>query len=597
MRYKRDQFSTFRENDEGETELMANFVATIVEETRYVNGLTTETKLHIEGEQNGENPEADPIKLPRVEVTSESFQSMNWVLSNWGVRCVIRPGQGIKDDLRAEIQLASKPLVKTIYRHMGWTELAGGKRAYLHAGGAITAAGNDDSVTVQLPQELMLYDMATQVKPQDGARAILDLAGLAEPRIMWPMIAAALTPLYGPVDFAIHLAGRTGTFKSEVMSLMQSFYGPKMDARHLPGSWSSTGNALEAQAFYAANAAFVVDDFIPVGTSWQLRAYQQNADKLIRAQGNQSGRARLTDVSNLQRTMYPRGIILSTGEDTPEGHSIRARMLIIELSPGDVKPQALTRAQSMRPLFVGGTAALAQSLAKSPANLTQRMEELRRENIKIGHSRTPSMLGRLIATIEHFALWSKEIGAISNAESIVKEATTAILETGNKQNIYLEDSDPVDIFLGALRSTMSNGGGHVRTLTGGIPDKAASLGWNVDSDNSDMPIYKCKGPTIGWINWRTNELFLEINTGFAAVKKTAGSEFNLTKQTLVKRMKDAGILQRTDDARQRNTVRITAENHPRQVIAMTATDALNTQEAGDGDDIYESEGGSSDEDQ
>ena len=44
--------------------------------------------------------------------------------------------------------------------------------------------------------------------------------------------------------------------------------------------------------------------------------------------GNQAGRARLTDTSNLQQTFYPRGVIFSTGEDTPEGHSVRARMMI-----------------------------------------------------------------------------------------------------------------------------------------------------------------------------------------------------------------------------------------------------------------------------
>lgn len=582
--YETQNCHMYRVNEEGERELMANFEAEILEETRYVDGMNTDTVLRIGGKQQ-ENPDADPFKLPTIEVSAESYASMNWVMPNWGVKAIVRPGQGVKDDLRAAIQIRSKPTIRTIYKHLGWTMLNETRRGYLHAGGAITKEGNDKSVSVVLPQELSLYNLATKVSAVEGVKAIVDLASLAEPFVTWPLIAAALSPLYGPVDFAVHLTGRTGTFKSEIMSLMQSFYGPAMDARHLPGSWSSTGNALEAQAFLAANAAFVVDDFIPTGTSWQLRSYQQTADKIIRAQGNQAGRARLTDVSSLQRTMYPRGIILSTGEDTPEGHSVRARMMIIELSPGDIKPQSLSRAQAERHMFVGGVAALIQRLAGKEVNLKPRVEEIRRRHIGVGHTRTPSMIGYMVAVLEDFFTWSVEIKAMSerDANTYIREATDAIVETGKKQNSYLEDADPVDIFLSALRATLANGHGHIRKLNGGIPQKATIMGWTVDDPQAEMPLYKSKGPCIGWIAWNDNEIFLDMNIGFAAVKKAAGTEFALTKQTLFKRLKDAGILSRVDEGRQRNTIRITAENHPRQVVAMIASETFQTQEQGEDD--------------
>ena len=214
-----------------------------------------------------------------------------------------------------------------------------------------------------------------------------------------------------------------------------------MDARHLPGSWSSTANALECQAYYACNAAFVVDDFVPVGTSWQVRAYQTSADKIIRSQGNQSGRARLSDTANLQTAYYPRGIIMSTGEDTPEGHSVRARLLILELSPGDIRTEQLTICQKMRKLFPAAMKALIQSLCINPVEITERAERIRNENITTGHTRTPPMLGRLIATAEATLTWARKAGYLDARleTTLVTEMQTSILAAGAAQRSYLRD--------------------------------------------------------------------------------------------------------------------------------------------------------------
>jgi hypothetical protein len=586
MEYEIRDFRTFAVDDDGNRELLANFVAQITEETRYTDGRSTDTVLTIEGLMPGElkdgvRPEdTPPKKLPPVRVSAEAFSGLTWVMPNWGVTAVIRPGTGVKDNLRTQIQLSSQPKVSTIYRHLGWTEIAG-QRYFLHNGGAIGRNGNRKDIQVVVPNELTRYNLDTEHNAHTGIKATLDLMEMAMPEITWPLLAATLVPLFGPVDFALHLTGRTGTYKSEIMSLFQSHYGPQMDARHLPGSWSSTANAIEAQAFLAANCAFVVDDFVPQGTSWQIRAYQATADKIIRAQGNQAGRARLTDTSSLQTAMYPRGIVLSTGEDTPEGHSVRARMLILELSPGDIDPAKLTAAQQRRAEYSATVAHLASWLARNPVTLTDRAQEIRDQNLNIGHSRTPGMLGMLIATIEAFLQFAVEEKAVSpqKAKALMKTASQAIMAAGEKQQSYLEAADPVDLFTAALRQVMATGGGHFRTLNGGVPRGALQLGWTEESSLGDVPVWKSRGPTLGWVDWSKDELFLDATTGFNVVRKAAGSEISLTKQTLMKRLKDAGILSRTDDARQRNTVRVTAEQHPRQVLALILSEALDNNEA------------------
>lgn len=565
---------TFKIDDDGQRILLANFVARITKETRYVDGRNTETFLTIEG-QTGEPP--NDSMLPPTTIKADTFPGMTWVMSSWGVRCVLQPGGSTKDDMRTAIQLASNPEVSTIYKHMGWTTIDG-QPTYLHAGGGITREGNDPAVTVHLPTELANYHLTeTTTSLKSALQATLNLVNVGPPHITWPLLAATVAPLHGPIDFAIHLTGKTGTYKSELMSLFQSHYGSKMDARHLPGSWSSTPNAIEAQAYLTANAPYVLDDFVPSGTSWQIRAYQTTADKIIRAQGNQAGRARLTDVSNLQTTMYPRGIILSTGEDTPEGQSVRARMLILELSPGDITTKALTKAQADRKLYPTTIAAYIQYLAAHPVAVDALAAAERDARLTLGHARTPSMIGRLIASITLFLEWCR-YEKTPGIDHMELNAMKAIEEAATTQSHHIESADPLDIFCQTIRTIFASGLGHVRTTTGGIPRNPTTLGWTAEGDGGDMPSYRSHGPCLGWVSWRQGELYVDVNSGYALVRKIARDDITLSRNTLMKRMKDGGLLTRVDASRQRNTIRITAENHPRQVLALNLQTALDTQE-------------------
>lgn len=596
MNYEIVDFKSYRETDKGDKELMANFTAFITRETRYTDGQSSKTTLTVAGEMPNPDPDKkdEPVQLPPVEVSTDDFGTFSWVMPNWGSRCVIRPGSGMKDDLRAMIQLNSSPELVTVFKSTGW-HIVNGKRMYVHNGGAIGKGGNDPSVTVRLPHELSRYNLATDVPAKDGVRASLLLLDLARHDLTWPMLLTTLAPLYGPCDFATHITGRTGSFKSELCSLFQSHYGPGMDARHLPGSWSSTPNAIEALAHYACNAAFVLDDFVPGGTSWQVRALQQNADKIIRAQGNCAGRARLSDTSTLQQTMFPRGVIISTGEDTPEGHSVRGRMLIHEIAAGEIEPADLTACQKLRHCYCATTAWLAQVLAAEPHDLSARVSEWRPTFRGIGHARTPDMLARLQAVAEHFLAAATAAGFISKAEMthFYTDAVKSIRAAGERQTAFLEDVDPVDVFFGALRQVLASGGGHLRTLRGGIPVGAEAMGWTTERSLGELASFKARGPCIGWIKADQDELFVDITHGYALIKKAAGAEMPLTKQTLIKRLKDAGKLVRVDEGRQRNTIRITAENHPRQVVCVCLSEALDMKEvpngrsAADRGDAYE----------
>src|ERR1019366_10511636 len=61
--------------------------------------------------------------------------------------------------------------------------------------------------------------------------------------------------------------------------------------------------------------------------------------------GNRSGRGRLDSSARLREPKPPRGLILSTGEEIPRGHSIRARLMLLELSKGAISSSKLQECQ------------------------------------------------------------------------------------------------------------------------------------------------------------------------------------------------------------------------------------------------------------
>jgi len=576
MRYKEESNATYRVNDEGEQQLLSTFTARIIEETHQIDGdQSIETTLTIKGKQTRNRQE---IELPQVVIHAEEFPGMSWVVPAWGVQAIIAPGSGVKEDLRTHIQMQSKPVRKDVYAHTGWQEI-GGRRHYLHAGGGINANGNDPGISVILPTEMAEYRIEHDARRQavQSAIATLDLTELAPGPISWTLLAAALSPLHGPVDFAVHLCGRTGSFKSELMSLFQSHYGGGFDARHLPGSWSSTPNALEAQAYVAKNAAFVCDDFVPCGTPYQQRQFHMAADRIFRAQGNQSGRARLTDVSRLQRTMYPRGIVMSNGEEIPEGQSVRARLMIVELPPGAIDTKLLTKAQQKRALYQETLYYYLMHLAGlDDSEYKKHVDTLRNELVGVGHARTPTMTARLIATATHFINWCLRIRAITktDATNLIEDARRDILAAANTQLTYLEGSDPVQQFFTAIQAAISTGGGHFKSIHGGIPSNAAQVGWIEERSAADMPYFKSRGPLLGWVDTEGDYLYLDITAGYNIARKHAGNDLALSRQTLLKRLKEGGVLIRTDEARQRNTVRIQVDRHSHQVLALCMSQVL-----------------------
>src|SRR5262249_50351868 len=245
------------------------------------------------------------------------------------------------------------------------------------------------------------------------------LTGLVPDRVGFPLLATVYRAAMGSPDYSLWLAGPTGVQKSELGALAQQHYGAGMTRSRLPGNWSSTDNALEGLAFTVKDAVLVVDDFAPSTCRPDAERQHRTAERLVRGQGNHSGRQRMRPDGTLRPPKPPRGLILATGEDVPRGHSITARLCVVEVEPGDVDLPRLTRchgdaaARRYAGAMAGFAAWLAPRYPGVRAGLDAERAELRAEFVgRYPHARTPDVVANLLLGLQYLLRFAVAARAI-----------------------------------------------------------------------------------------------------------------------------------------------------------------------------------------
>jgi hypothetical protein len=275
----------------------------------------------------------------------------------------------------------------------------------------------------------------------------------------------------------------------------------------------------------------------------------------------------------LREAKPPRGLILSTGEEIPRGHSIRARLLILELSKGDVDPKRLTQCQreaedgrytEAMGAFLCWIAGRYEELR---ANLQRRVSELRvHAPSTTGHARTPEIVANLQAGFELYLDFSQESQAIDHGEreQLAGRCWQALLESAAAQSKHQAATEPTVRFLTLLRGVLSSGRAHLASRKGTTPKRSPeSCGWRRDSYDNWYPLGDC----VGWIDGE--DIYLEPTAAFRIVQtagRDSGEVMPISEPTLKKRLRDRGLLASTDATRQTVTIR--------RSIAGTSKDVL-----------------------
>jgi len=568
--------------------LVTNWHAAIKSDVMEDDGVEQRRTLEIEGCVVGR-------QVKKFHVSADDFNAMNWHIKHLGAAAVIYPSNSNVQHAKAAVQILSPEFDElTVYGHTGWRNVDGAM-IFLHADGAIGANGTDQTVEVRLTGALGSYALPDPPSREDlvtSVQAALALLDLAPRWVSYPLLASVFRAVMGNADYSIFVVGPTGCFKSEMAALIQRFFGANFTPRAFPGSWTSTANSLEEGSFRAKDVVFVVDDFKPSGGYGDDKLHQA-ADRLLRGQANGSARQRLTSSAELRSARPVRSLILSTGEDIPRGQSLRGRMLIFEISKGEILASELTRCQKLADDGHLGfvTAAFCRWMASKyeqvQKQFKKRCEEIRQQHFatsRAGHSRLPSMLAACEASIEVFLQFVREAtgeDALTKveAETLLVTCKAALVEAGAAQIKFQMSSDPIEQYFTLLISAITSGRAHVCATDGSEPPASEAWGWR-----SDGGTRRSCGDRIGWVNG--DDLYLDPVTAYRVANQQVGDGERLAvaEQTLRKRLNERGHLLSTEqEVNHALTIRKVLQGSRRNVLHVKASLLMDVQGGSDND--------------
>jgi len=258
------------------------------------------------------------------------------------------------------------------------------------------------------------------------------------------------------LDVALWLEGRTGSLKSSLAACFVSHWGA-FERTTLPGDWRSTANLLEKRAFTLKDSMFVIDEYVPAN---ERREFEQKAARVIRAQGNLSGRGRLRSDLSERPSFFPRGLILGTGEEHPRLQSVLARTLVMELQRSDVNMALLSEVQAANSRFAhslaGYVAWLAPQIDRLQQTLSEAFKGIRAKVSGHTHLRVPEVLAHLGIGLDCGLEYATEIGACGNSEAdeLREECWEAMLQLAREQGRMIEEERPSRRFLEILNTLL-----------------------------------------------------------------------------------------------------------------------------------------------
>jgi hypothetical protein len=549
--------------------LLANFTARIEREVQLDDGVERTTQFDMLLQCQG--------RTKRESIPAARFPGFSWVAL---ADAIISPSNTSRDHLRAAVQhLSSDDLEKrTAYAHTGWRELDGIGWVFLHAGGAIGPLGPVPGVECRL-EHLPNYVLPAPPVGEalvHAVKASLRLLDLAPLRVTAPLLAGTYRAPIGETTAAVFFVGTTGRLKTELLACSAQHFGPAMNAQHLPGSWESTENHLEAQAFLAKDVPLPIDDFCPRGSAIEHSRYHAKASRIFRATGNHSSRGRMRADRSLDPARPPRCLVMATGEDVPKGGSIRARMAIVEVAQDDVKLGRLTPCQAD-----ASAGLFAAAMAGYVSWLAGRLDEVRARHAKVvcelraaarsegSHLRAPAIVAELAAGIGWLLEFAVSIGAIEVAAARERfaEAWKALLQGSRSSARYLDDVDAATRYLDLLSAAIVAGEAHLAdAASGGTPPEPASHGWRraeVEPLRSGRWVVPPSSRCVGWVT--NEEVWLLPDAAFGVVSaysQRQGEAFSVGQTAIGKRLEEAGRLRRVEidsDGSVRHACRETVE--------------------------------------
>ena len=126
-----------------------------------------------------------------------------------------------------------------------------------------------------------------------------------------------------------HLEGPSGTLKTTIFALaLQHFSAVQGTPPNALCSWTDTYTTLQHLAHDCGSSILLIDDL-------KFDRSVETAEFFFQSQGNLQARMRSGPDQSFQEMLNPRGMVISTGETSPDTDSGTARGLIIRVGRGE----------------------------------------------------------------------------------------------------------------------------------------------------------------------------------------------------------------------------------------------------------------------
>lgn len=600
--YGKDATGMFYRTEEGEQIYCSNFPAEIVRDVFVDDGATrsdeSERERFFEIETYGGQ---EKFLIPAAKL-----EGCEWINKFVSSKAYVMAGKTTKQHFVNAVKECSNPSRHTLFSHTGWTAVEG-QMVYLHAGGYLgngphrlalaqntqgssTAQqgesgnltkreGNQGSVpsvlsvpnslsenySVKLSGNLARYDLSPEVgiDLHDAIRASLRFLDIASDRVTAPLYCANWRALLGKNNFSLHVWGKSGRGKTALCALIQQHHGKTMEADQLPIAWKSTENSIEDFIFRAKDTVVVIDEFKPIGSKNRIEEWHAKADSIFQAIGNGAFRARLNSSLEQRAERRPGALVISTGEDTPKGQSLKARGIIISMNEsittvGSTAQQKLSAAQTeaAQGFYVQVTRAYLEWLAPRILTIQQTLSTTiatERKRLSIaGHPRAGTNTANMLVGIQYFLQFAVDSGAITQAQSDTylsrcRKALLDIAEEAAEENTY---DNPSEQWLRLLRAALASQQAHLSLINGDYP--GLEYGWVQSIQPSEMEgredkhTYSGGGRKIGWIDGE--HIYLNPTSAYEAANSIGsknGSIIALQEATLRKHLDQDGVLAST----------------------------------------------------
>ncbi|WP_368566138.1 hypothetical protein [Pseudoxanthomonas sp. UTMC 1351] len=502
-----------------------------------------------------------------LTVTAKEWRSGDWLEALWPdvEYAATREGRAKVTQAVKATSLRCERLAE--HEATGWRDLPGIGRAFIHAGGAITAKGLVPVPTSFIGPMAHYHLPAPPTTPAELKAAAEHSVGLVTdpelaPRVGLVLAGAAYRAVLGVrSQFVPAFVGNPMSGKSALAIVAAQHFGGSRLHREMTHTIQMDPTHGSSEKFgiqylnRSADIVVIYDDFAPDNGPAQAA---KRMGTFIRAAFNRSGRNKLSRESKMLEGPEPRGIPLVTAELLPSVWSARSRMLNVPSQWAEINLPAVQRLQApaaadARSAFL---AALIQWVAgRDEAELA---EEVR--SVKAAAERALKREGFMTRTADHvsnvYVGWTFAVrvlvdgGVWTEAEAetfLASQVWPACVDAAQADTDADDERDMGKLFLRLIGEAMTAQEAHIATDDGEVPAglTPTACGWRPGMGED---VFLPSGVRVGYVRThpRTGETRLLLLPKVAAplaekFATQAGLELGLTVAGISEVLDNAGV--------------------------------------------------------